>query len=289
MKNKILSLITGGALAALLTGCGTMPPPTKWYVRRGPTYNQTMPTVDRVGVVVDAAIAYDRVDTNYFVIEDSLLAISNLIREATANLKAKGYEIAFVESPFVGAFKYLPVDYAVADKRKDTPAIRKSPFHTAGDAAADAAYREALARMARDIAAAIDDRGELPTEHVRADEATRAALKAVAEKRGIRYLLLVHGNGTIVSGGKQTGQAIGTALLTGVITLGNVVVVAHNISTLDSYVSLLDLQNAEVLWSNSLALPGLNPANAAHYKERWAHNVLYWLPPRGQLEPPSPK
>ena len=288
MKRELVLTAVTCALALLLTGCGTVPP-TKWFVRRGPTYNATMPTVDRVGVFVDAAIAYDRVDTNYFVIEDSLLAISNLVREAAADLKAKGYEVAFVEAPFVGAFKHSPQPFAVAEKRGDKPAGRSSPFQVVDGWKEDAAYRDALVKAMRDILGAVENRGELPTDQLRSDEGTRGALQAIADKRQIRYLFLVHGHGTIVSGGKQTGQAIGTALLTGVITLGNAVVVAHNTSTLASYVSLIDLHNAEVVWCNSLGLPGLNPANASHYKGRWAHNVLYWLPPRGQLEPPQPK
>ncbi len=288
MKKEIVLNAALCALALLVTACGTVPP-NKWFVRRGPTYNVTMPTVDRVGVFVDTAITYDRVGTNYIVIEDSLLAISNLVREAAADLKRKGYEVAFVEAPFVGGCLNSPLQFAVADKRADKPAARSLPFHVVSGLKDDPAYRDSLAKAMRDILSAVDQRGELPTDQLRAEEGTRAALQAIADKRQIRYLFLVHAQGTVVSGGKQAGQAIGTALLTGVITLGNVVVVAHNTSALSSYVSLIDLQSAEVVWCNSLGLPGMNPANADHYKGRWAHNVLYWLPPRGQLDPPQPK
>ena len=80
----------------LLTGCGTALP-DKWYVRRGPAYNNTMPTVDRIGLVVDAAVNYDRVGTNdSFKIEDSLAAIKNMSNETQSDLKTKGYEVAFL-------------------------------------------------------------------------------------------------------------------------------------------------------------------------------------------------
>lgn len=288
MKPRLLLTGLIAAVLIIVTGCGTPPPPTKWFVRRGPTYHHTMPSVDRIGVMVDAAVAYDQVATNFFVIDDSLAAMSNIIREATADLKRKGFEIAFVESPFVGSMKPLKASFPVARRRSDNPGRQQPPFYSADDVAGDAAYRDALLKSLREILVAVDNRGELPTDQLRSEPATREALAAVAKKRGIRYLFVVHGNGTVVSGGKQTGQAIGTALLTAAITLGNAVVVAHNVSTLDSFASLVDLENAEVVWCNSLRL-ALNPANQSDYKERWARNVLFWLPPRGQTEPPLPK
>jgi hypothetical protein len=289
MKRKLSRTWIVLTLALAFTGCGTPPPPTKWFVRRGPTYQTTMPSVERIGVMVDAAIAYDQVDTNFFVIEDSLVAISNIIREATGDLKRKGYALAFVESPFIGTMKPASIEFPVARSRRDKPDRRPPPFQIAEELSADADYRDALLKSLREIMVSVDNRGELPTDQLRSDPATSAALAAVAKKRGIRYLFVVHGSGTVVSGGKQTGQAIGTALLTGVITLGNAVVIAHNVSTLDSFASLVDLENAEIVWCNSIRLPAMNPANGAAYKERWAQNVLYWLPPRGQLEPPLPK
>src|SRR4051794_7306287 len=112
-KMKLKSLLTyGGCLAGLfLAGCVTVQP-TNSYVRRGPTYSSAMPAVDRIGVLVDAAIAYDRVSTNYFDLEDSLAAITNLVREAEPALKAKGFQVVFIEAPFVGAFKPATGAYA---------------------------------------------------------------------------------------------------------------------------------------------------------------------------------
>src|SRR5438552_494597 len=98
MKTHWRLAISVAPLAMLLAGCGTALP-LKWYVRRGPAYNETMPTVDRIGLVVDAAISYDRVGTNdNFNIEDSLAAIKNMSNEARSDLKAKGYEVAFLDS-----------------------------------------------------------------------------------------------------------------------------------------------------------------------------------------------
>jgi len=224
-----------------------------------------------------------------FNIEDSLAAIKNMINETQSDLKAKGYEVAFLESPFVGAFKMPDTVYLVAQARKAQPSERRPPFLVADELNADPDYRDALLKGSRLIHQTLQNRGELPTEQLRSDETVRQTLSAIAAKKNVRYLLLVQGDGTIVSGGKQLGQEIATTLVSSALTFGRVVASAHNVSTLDSYVSLIDLNEVEVLWCNSLRLGGLNPANSEHYKRRWAHNVLYWLPPRGKLEPPPPK
>jgi hypothetical protein len=273
------------AVTVIITGCGSPQPPAKWFVRRGPTYNHSMPSVDRVGVLVDAAIIYDRVGTNYINLEDSRAAITNMIREATADLRSKKYEVAFVESPFVGAFKTPGTTLPVAEKRKDQPVGRSAPFFVDEQMNSDPAYRDALLSISRCAIEAVGARGELPTDQFRADETIRPALKAIATKRNVRYLFVVQGTGTIVSGGKQMGQGIGTALLSTAVSLGNVTVIAHNTSMLNSYASLIDLDSAEVLWCNTLTFGNMNPAEPDHYRNRWPFHMLYWLPPQGQLEP----
>lgn len=124
----------------------------------------------------------------------------------------------------------------------------------------------------------------MPTEILQAAPNAKAALTALADKKHIRYLFVVQGNGVIVSAGKQIGQEVGSAVVTAIISLGTVSASVHNVSFLDSYVSLIDLQNAEIVWCNSLRLPQFNPANPIHYQRLWAHNLLYWFPPRGKLE-----
>ncbi len=284
MNRRLISLMIACALAVTVAGCASRP--TSAFVRRGPTYNAIKPAVDRVGLLVDATVAYDRVSTNYFDIEDSMVAISNLVHEAQAALNAKGYEVVCVQAPFVGGFKPADKSFRVAQARKDAPADRFAPFFVDAAMDSDPEYRDALLKTSRDVMAAVADRGELPTEVLCSSPGTRTAFSTVASKMGVRYLLVVQGSGTIVSAGEQTGQAIGTALLSTAVSLGSVTVTVHNVSLLDNHVSLIDLQTPEAVWCNSLRLAGLNPANPSDYKSRWAEKVLYWLPPRGQLEVP---
>jgi hypothetical protein len=285
MKIPKLSLAVA-VFATFLAGCETTYP-NKAFVRRGPNYRASMPEVDRLGVFIDAAVLYDRVSTNYYDIEDSQAAIANLSQETEADLRAKNYDIAQVDFPFVASFKAADGSFPVAQGRKDDPSPRNSPFFLKEEIKNDPNYQEALIAASRSVLEALQNRGEFPTETLRSSSNTLAALSTIRAQKNLRYLLIIQGNGNIVSGGKQVGQEIGTSLVSSLLTMGMVTVSARNISWLDTYASLLDLQNSEVLWSNSLRLAPFNPANPDHYKSRqWAHNVLYWLPPRGASETP---
>lgn len=259
--------------------------PIKYFVRTGPTYATTMPTVDEVGLLVDATVQYDRGYTNYLDLDDSRAAISNIVHETRKNLELKGYRIAFVESPFVGSFKSSSGNYLVADHRKGVPSWRSAPFEISTALDSDASYRDGLLKTARGLFTVVQNRGEIPTEMLREDDATRAALESIANKKNVRYLLVILGDGQVVSARKQASQEIDTAIFSTVVTLGTVTVVAHNASFLKSFVALVDLRNAEVVWCNWMPVSPLNPANADSYRFRWPRSVLHWLPARGKLEP----
>lgn len=273
----------------LISGCATTNVPNKTFVRKGPDYADSMPRVDRVGLLVDGTVAYDGIGSRYFDIEDSRGAIENLTRAAQADLTAKGYDVAFVEAPFVGGYMPSGRNYPVAPTRSTDPKQTPSPFQTATDLAADPIYRDTLLTTTRQVLLATENHGKFPTETLQSSPDAKAALAALAAKKNVRYLLVVQGSGVIESGAKQVGQVVGTAILVGVLSLGMLSGSSHNVSFLDSYVSLIDLPTAEVVWSNALRLANFNPAEANDYTNvGWAHKLLYWLPPRGQLESPPP-
>ena len=268
------------ALATLLAGCVAAPPPSRAYVRPGASYDSLIPQIRRVGVVTDAVVRYDRSSTNdYFCIEDSIAALTNIVADAMAHLKGKGYEVAFAEGPLVGSFKKSTNALYASVKRHDKPTERSTPFYTAPGLAEDAAYQQALVRVMGRTIEAVSNTGELPTETFLADATIKESLKLISEKKQVDYLLVVVGDGLLVSGGKQAGQAIASALVSSLITLGNVVVSAHNVSFLDSYVALVNLKDGEVVWSNSLRLIG-NPAASGLYRGNWGKFLLYYVPDR---------
>src|ERR1043166_7463738 len=88
----------------LLVGCAGGPAPRPPFVRTGPSYGSTIGMVDRVGLLSDTLILYDRSGTNKtFCVEDSVLACTNMLLDARQHLQKKGYQVAFAQGPFVGA------------------------------------------------------------------------------------------------------------------------------------------------------------------------------------------
>lgn len=285
MKGTFMSttkLLFSLSVCPILFLCGCATEPVKWYIRTGPTYSGAIASVDRVGVISDAAVIYDRTtDKDWYSLEDSMVASSNMLFAARRFLEKKGYQVAFTEGPVVGACKSSGQQYKLSEKRRHDPIDRSPPFYVTPAIANDVAYRDAVLRTLQRVELAITDRGELPTETMQSEPSIHEDLKLIRERQAVRYLLVVMGDGKIVSAGKQTGQVVGTALLSTVMTLGMVTVTAHNISFLDSYIGLLDLQTGEMLWTNSLRL-GQNPADDGLYKGVWPRMLLYHLPDRAK-------
>jgi nucleotide-binding universal stress UspA family protein len=279
MKTMKFQIVSHFAILSLLlaSGCAT-PPPTANYIRKGKSFSKTMPQVNRVAVLVDATVAYDRVgEKDYFVLEDSKVAAQNILEDAVSSLQAKGYKVVFSEWPFIGSFKSSDTPMQIAESRGEEPTSRNPPFFTSQSLAADEDYKAALIKVIYQMVQAVEQKGALPTEQFRTEPGIPNALEAIAEQTHSDYVLIAAGNGVIVSGGKQVGQEIGTTLLSSVMTLGVVSVSKRNISYLDSYVALIDSQSQEIVWSNSLRQT-INPGKAKSYRGKWARNLLYYLP-----------
>lgn len=270
----LLSAVICGA--ALLSGCAT--PPTKSFVRCGPTYDQQIQQVHRLGVVSDALVVYDRATGKDSVsIADSLIAATNMLAGAAHRLDSDGYDVVFTAGPLVGTFEPPKTSMLVANTRHGSRSNRRTPFVIAPSIAKDTVYRDALLHVVRQAFDAVSDHGELPTDTFRSSPDILQCLKTISERKGVDYLMVAVGSGVIVSGAKQFGQVLATSVLSTVATAGYVTVTEHNISFLDSYVALIDLKNGEVIWSNSLRLPE-NPASHSLYRHEWPRALLYYLP-----------
>jgi hypothetical protein len=244
------------------------------FVRRGADYATQIRMVERVGVMVDALVRYDRNGTNdFFVLEDSRLAITNLLEQAQLALSANGYEVAFAEAPVIGGFTSAKTPLNVAARRKDKPGVQAPPFLVDISLRSDTELREALLVISRTAFAAITNRGELPADSLQANDSTRGAAQTIAARKGTRYLFLIQGNGTLISGGKQASE-VGADILIGLIAaaVGGTTAAAsthvqYSHPFLDSHMALVDLERAEVIWGNSVRIV-MNPSVPEHYKGR---------------------
>jgi hypothetical protein len=276
-RNSFLNPVTNlwraslAALAAcvLLAGCASTLP-VKTLVRQSPGYDAA--NIDRVGVFVDAAISYDAISAKYVDIADSRMAIASLSEKTKSALAQKGYAADLIEAPFVGGF-LVDQSVQVAQDRHGDHKPMPAPFEIG--VPDDPAWRTALYKVSQGAMNAFKDHPDT----LNSDPAVRSGLAQIAAKKHIRYLLVVQGSGLVESGLKQAGQAVGTAVLTALVTLGTVSVSTHSVSWLDSFVSLIDLQNSDILWSNGVRLERFNPADPKEYdKNDWSRQVLYWLP-----------
>jgi hypothetical protein len=208
------------------------------------------------------------------------MVASNLLSNASQALQAKGYDVGFAEAPVLGAFLDPKKPVRAAEQPNDPPVEMTFPVLLSEDVRSDGQYRQALSQVIHQTLESMSSSGELPEEKFLADPSITNSLHLIATRKQIDYLMVVIGHGAIVSGGKQFGQALGTALLSTVLSAGLVTVTRHNISFLNSYVGLINLTNAELAWCNSLCLLE-NPDAPDLYKGYWSRSLLYYLPVRG--------
>jgi hypothetical protein len=269
----------------LFTGCKIVP--TKAYLRTGPSYANEISNVSHFGLLTDAVVRYLRVGTNYFVLADSKFVATNMLSSATLYLEKKGYSISFSAAPFIGAFEDSDKPMPVADLRRNKPTIRYAPFYVSDVLKNDEPYQWALKQVLEQVTGAITQKGNTPTEALLSDPDITNSLHLIAERNRTDYLMVIVGDGVLVSEGKQAGEMFGTAMVSTVLTAGFVTVMRYDVSYLNSFAGLVDLKTGEILWSNSNGWPNIEPTNLAIYqKGRWAAQLLYHLPDRAQLKSP---
>lgn len=265
-KRNVTAALVPLILLAGLVGCSALP--DRQAVRYDATYDQAMPSVDRVGLLVDGLVAYDQLGTSKYVdLRDSVSAIDILKLQAETAIRDKGYQIASLDSPLVGGFKHIGAEFPVADAPGTEPHSMTVPLRTPGYWAADPMTRDLFQKVSYLTMTAFESAGAPPTSVVRADATGPIAMTMLGRKLHIRYLVVVQGYGVIESGGMK---ALSLAITN---------------THLDAYASIVDLQTATVIWSNSHHFARLNPSNASDYESNhWARELLYWLPPRGRSQ-----
>jgi hypothetical protein len=252
--------------------------PTKRFVRTTDANEQKISQVVNIVIINDVCLAKDPLfKKDYIMLDESHQAEIYMMNAAEKYLKTKGYSVNFSIAPFTGGFKKDDLLFRVAEDDGGKVSNLKPVFFTDPSVASDQEYADALHHVIERSLYAIADKTDatFPDE-----EGIRKSLDIIANRTGADMVLVLLGNGTYVNPGKSWAQGLTIGVLTTLVTLGMFTAYVYNISYLDSYAGVIDLNTGEFLWMNSLRLGQDNIKKPAFYEKRWSKQVLYHFPPK---------
>jgi len=259
-------------LALLATSCA----PSKMFVRTSDSYQTRISKSERVGIIDDVCLQLDPLfKKDYVLLDDSKVASILMVEEAKKSLETKGYTVNFVASPFVGSFLASDELFRVADEKGGEIRNINPPFYFEDSLANNEVYVNALLDVFREVYFTMTGNNE-PTFST--DSILRDGLQVIADRTGNDKILFMIGNGSIVPVGKSILEGVTIGLATAFITFGMFTYYFYDVSSLNSYIALLDLHTGDLLWSNSMVLTGNNPARESFYSGYWSKNLLYYYP-----------
>ena len=135
----------------------------------------------------------------------------------------------------------------------------------------------ALTIVIKEIAQLFSE-NELPqTERFASDE-MKESLSIISSRTKAKILFVVLGDGRMVSGSKKFAKGLTTAVATTALTAGYVTVAKWDVSFIDSYVGVLDLEKGEIIWTNSGKMQDVNLTKQDFYQSKWPESFLYHFP-----------
>ncbi len=240
--------------------------------------------VESVGVLVDVAIFQDSiVSADYVSDAHSQVAASHVSDAAVECLTAKGFDVEFVDRPYVGG--YLASETPIYFEAADVEEVEKiAPPIGVGERVgieADRAYRLLSLKLMETMASPPADRV------LQLDDRELAELQRISGTTGVKGLLVVQMMGKRVPIAKSLAQAAFTSAITAVASAGALWVMAHNVTFSDSFVSLVDLERGALVYSSSLRIKSADPTREKTYAQ-WKQWLFYHLPFLTLADPTSP-
>jgi hypothetical protein len=279
MRNRISVAL----LAVVLSACATGP--TRQFVRTGPNHDAILPNLKTVAVVADVCLLRDvSVGDRYWSIKDSRDAEQCMIDSARTVLINKGYDVASVEAPFVGAYMNPANTLKFAIGEGEQLKEMHPPLFVAEGIATDPTCRQSFTTVIPKVLGAVAQRSKPPSDICCTDANTKEAINTIGKCVGGDSILFLVGQGVIVPAGKSVAQGVATGVLTTALTLGMFTYAKWSVSYLDTYAAFLDAGTGEIIWSNSLRLKGSGFTDKDYYSEKWPYNILYHIPASAQLK-----
>jgi hypothetical protein len=214
---------------------------------------------------------------DYVLLDDSKVAAILMAEEAKRSLETKGYTVNFVESPFVGSFIASTDSFRVANEKGGEISKIIPPFYSEDSVLTDEVYVNSLRDVFTEVYFTMAGNND-PIFSSNSD--LRNSLQVIANRTGDDKILFMIGNGTIVPVGKSILEGVTIGLATALLTFGTFTYYFYDVSYMDSYLALLDLNTGDLLWSNSMRLTDSDPSREQFYSQLWSRNLLYYYPVR---------
>lgn len=280
MRNRSLIVILG----LILSACASATP-TKNFVRTGQNFDMLQPKIKNVAVIADVCLMHNAtVGDNYWSLKDSKTAEQYMLESAKEALSSKGYNVVFTESPFVGGFKNQKLSMKYADEEGSQVSEMHPPFFVAEELTVDPQYKQSLITIMPNALNAVEHRNKPLSDNCCDNANMKGAINTISKKAGADAILILVGNGVIVSSGKSVAQGVATGVITTALTLGMFTYSKWDVSYLDTYAALIDSSTGEILWANSLRLKGSGLTEKDYYDKKWQESILYHIPARVQME-----
>lgn len=250
--------------------------PTSLNVKKGPTYESRISTVNTLAVVNDFCLVLDHKE-KYVSLGDSIKAKQVSQQAAIDYLTTKGYVLDVIEGDVVGSFVDLNTTYRVAQEKGMDMTFQRPPFVNHAWGVHDYEFQRVIINLIRMINASVSQDLEMPAVHFSRSGLSQSDLDIIKRHVNTDAILVVCGEGMMVPFGKTLLEGVGTGVLTGVITGGFVSVSVYSVSYLNTRIGLVDLTDGQLLWSNKLKSSGENYISPNYYNKTWANTMLYHL------------
>jgi hypothetical protein len=259
-------------LALLTTSCA----PSKMFVRTDDTFQNRISKSERVGIINDVCLQFDPLfKRDYVLLDDSKVAAVLMADEAKKSLEMKGYSVNLVSSPFVGSFLNPADSFRIAYEKGAEISKINPPFYFEDSIATDEVYVSSLLDVFNEVYFTMVGNNQ---PIFSTDSVLRQDLQLIADRTGDDKILFMIGNGAIVPVGKSILEGVTIGLATALLTFGSFTYYFYDVSYMDSYLALLDLNTGDLLWSNSMRLTDSDPSRESFYSGTWSKNLLYYYP-----------
>jgi len=252
--------------------------PSKTFVRTTTDNESRISKTEHVGIINDVCLQFDPLfKKDYVLLDNSKVAATFMTTSATNYLEQKGYSVEYTASPFIGSFLPYQTPYRLADEKGGEIKMVTPPFYFDDSDSIDEEYLNAMLHTLNEVYYVMTNNYN---SLFSSDTTLRGDLKTIANHTGLDKIIFIVGNGTVVPVGKSILKGLTIGLATTILSFGMFVVYAIDVSYLDSYIMLLDLNTGEMLWSNSMRLSDSDPSKEVFYQQYWSKNMLYHYPLR---------